>query len=174
MTVKSTTAIATVMTLKTIKSNIKWIATTGKKFDAKVQDTLVGIFAHAIEHGDYRELNSLFHAMPNGSRRGTLVQYILDSTDNLKFDKATESFAKIAKKQPIVWSELTGNWYDATDKELAAIKADDCKANVILMKFIKGLEKKEEAGREIDTNYDQVITDLKAYMIAANANAVAA
>lgn len=59
-----------------IAKKIDTVATSGKTFQNAVQLAAVSIVAHMAQHRDKTLLSSLYDAMPNGSRRKTLVDWV--------------------------------------------------------------------------------------------------
>ena len=65
------------MSAKDIDAGIKSLASRGKKFDADVQNIAISIIAHTEAHSDYTKAEALYQALPAGSRRASLVQWLL-------------------------------------------------------------------------------------------------
>lgn len=66
------------MELKTLKTKIANIKSSGAKLDNNIQEAAIGCLEHIEQHGDVRILNDLWNAMPNGSRRNALGLYVLE------------------------------------------------------------------------------------------------
>jgi len=59
-----------------ITKKIDTVAKSGKTFQNAVQLAAVSIIAHMAQHRDKTLLASLYDAMPNGSRRKTMVDWV--------------------------------------------------------------------------------------------------
>ena len=94
-----------------IDKAIKTITTSGAKLDALIQDTAVNVAEHYAQHKDTGLVNRLFLAMPKGSRRNALADWLL------KFVAVDVNKAIATKKeQPFVSAkDDKGVWYKATD-----------------------------------------------------------
>lgn len=81
-----------------IKTAIKWIKTTGKKFDNKVHETAVQTIMHAQQHGDVTLVQSLLNAMPKSGRAEALAHWVREFTPLTVLGKAGNFSVKLSKK----------------------------------------------------------------------------
>lgn len=80
-----------------INKAIASIATRGKKLDADIQTAGLSILNHANEHGDSTLADKLVQALPKGSRKLALVEWMLAFGKLRLLDKANpEDAARIA------------------------------------------------------------------------------
>lgn len=87
----------TIKSISEIDKAIKSITTSGAKLDALIQTTAVHVAEHYAAHKDTGLVNRLFLAMPKGSRRNALADWLL------KFvSVAVNTDAKTKKEQPFI------------------------------------------------------------------------
>ena len=85
------------MDVKAIDAGIKSLANRGKKFQEDVQQIGLAILAHTDRTGDYTKACALYHALPNGAKRASLVAWFLAFGKVVALDpKNAEEKAKIA------------------------------------------------------------------------------
>lgn len=98
-----------------IEASIKRISTAGKKLDADIQAAGLGCINHIDQHGDVRLVNRLYLAMPKGSRKTALAQWLL------AFGKVSANTTETKKDSPFVYAKdkptmlaeaATKPWYD--------------------------------------------------------------
>ncbi len=87
-------------TTEALNKEIKSIATAGAKLDKMIQNTAVGVAEHFAAHKDTGLVNRLFLAMPKGSRRTALADWLL------KFVAVSVSMdASSKKEQPFIYDK---------------------------------------------------------------------
>lgn len=80
--------------IKTIKAAIKSIRERGAKLDNDIQLTALDTLQHAGAHGDVTLVNELYLAMPAGSRRSALAEWLIT------FGKVKANEGKNKAEQP--------------------------------------------------------------------------
>ena len=76
-----------------INKAITSIATRGAKLDTSIHVTGVSVLAHASEHGDPSLCDKLVNAMPKGSRKLALVEWMLAHGQIAKLDPKADKEA---------------------------------------------------------------------------------
>jgi hypothetical protein len=79
-----------------IDKAIKSITASGAKLDKLIQDTAVNVAEHYAQHKDTGLVNRLFLAMPKGSRRNALADWLL------KFVAVGVNTGATKKEQPFI------------------------------------------------------------------------
>uniref|UniRef100_A0A7M2QM07 Uncharacterized protein n=1 Tax=feces metagenome TaxID=1861841 RepID=A0A7M2QM07_9ZZZZ len=133
-----------------INKAIASIATRGKKLDADIQTAGVSILNHADQHGDSTLADKLVQALPKGSRKLALVEWMLAFGKLRLLDKAVpEDAARIAAgayfaydktKRTDIESALAKPWFDFKP-EAPILTAFDAQAAVqgVLSKLTKAM-----------------------------------
>ena len=82
-------------TKKGLSDGIKWVRTTGNKFDNTVHLIAVAVVVHAKEHGDCSFALRLVEAMPRSARRAALIKWFT------AFSPISVTFTKEADKRRV-------------------------------------------------------------------------
>jgi len=124
-----------------IDKAIKSITKSGAKLDALIQDTAVNVAEHYAQHKDTGLVNRLFLAMPKGSRRNALADWLL------KFVAVGVNTGATKKEQPFIHdrektTDALGGaktmWYDLKP-EKAVDEVFDVKT--AFMRMLRHIEK---------------------------------
>jgi hypothetical protein len=84
---------ATISGGEAIDKGIKWVRSTGAKFDAMVHGIAVAIIVHAKDTGDCSRMAALVTALPKSARRAALIRWATHfSPINVSQDKKTGAF----------------------------------------------------------------------------------
>ncbi len=133
---------------KTINASIAAIKSAGVKLDSKIQSTAVDVLEHFMQYRDTAMVNRLYMAMPKGSRRMALADWllkfvaVLPNTDQKT--KAEQPFVFANKKVDAMMAEsnlvlaTSTHWYDLK-KEKTVDEVFDVRAKV--MALIRSIEK---------------------------------
>lgn len=133
-----------------INKAIASIANRGKKLDADIQSTGLSIIYHAEEHGDSTLADKLVQALPKGSRKLALVEWMLAFSKLRLLDKANpDDAARIAagaffaydkSKRTDIEGAAQKPWY-AFKPEAPVLTAFDAQAAVqgVLAKLTKAV-----------------------------------
>lgn len=104
------------MELRVINSNIKKVAKTGAAFNALVQATILGIIAHAQQHGDCTPALRLVQAMPKSTKRSAVIEHFAEfSPIGMNLSTGKVGFHKEGSKayRPFNLEGAAAlNWYD--------------------------------------------------------------
>lgn len=125
-----------------INKAIASITASGAKLDKLIQDTAVAVAEHFAQHKDTGLVNRLFLAMPKGSRRMALADWllkfvaVLPNTDQKT--KAEQPFVFAKDKTTNAVEAAKVQWYDLK-KEKAVDEVFDVRAKV--MALIRSIEK---------------------------------
>lgn len=138
-----------------ITKAIKSIQTRGGKLDADIHAAGVAVLKHANAHGDTTLADALVNAMPKGSRKLALVEWMLAFGTMRVLDNATEKEAiqagrHFAQTKDKVYNEadaIATPWTDYR-KEPAVSLAFDAQAAV--QALIARLNKAQKAGVNIE------------------------
>ena len=143
-----------------IHKAIASITSSGAKLDKLIQDTAVSVAEHFAEHKDTGLVNRLFLAMPKGSRRMALADWLL------KFVAvAPNTDAKSKAEQPFVYAKDKGTnalegakvqWYELK-KEKAVDEVFDVRVKV--MALLRHIEKSAKL-EHYDANAEEAMTAL--------------
>lgn len=108
----------TYMNAAQINKAIVSIAARGKKLDADIQSAGLAIINHVQEHGDTTLADKLVNALPKGSRKLALVEWLLAFSKMRLLDKANpEDAARIATGAYFAFDKTkTTNLEAATEK----------------------------------------------------------
>lgn len=140
------------MALKSISELSKVIASiksSGARLDKAIQSASVNAIGYSVLHNDIRPANDLYNAMPNGSRRASLVAY-LEKHGNLCYMTTEKRFA--------FFENNNAQFDDLTEKELLSTPWHEAKKEVItseydvdksFARFIKQVEKALADGVEV-------------------------
>ena len=163
MSLKSTTELTKLIT--SIKSS-------GARLDKAIQSASVQAIGYSIVHRDVRPANELYNALPNGSRRASLVAY-LEKHGNFVYMSSEKSFQFFE-------NENIGSFDDVMEKELLATPWHEAKKETIVSeydvdksfaRFLKQVEKaiadgvevkhaeKFKALKEFNAKYESMIMD---------------
>lgn len=85
-----------IKTAAEINKAIASIANRGAKLDGDIHRAGVSVLAHASEHGDTTLADKLVHAMPKGSRKLALVEWMLAHGQLAKLDPQADKDAVAA------------------------------------------------------------------------------
>ena len=133
-----------------INKAIASIATSGKKLDADIQAAGLSIIHHADAHGDSTLADKLVQALPRGSRKLALVEWMLAFAKLRLLDKANPDdasriaagsfFAYDKTKRTDLESAAQKPWYDFKP-EAPVLTAFDAQAAVqgVLAKLTKAV-----------------------------------
>lgn len=120
-----------------IRKEIGLIQTAGKKLDGRIQVAGLSILAHIDAHGDITLANNLLAAMPNGSRRKALVEWMLAHGKLAKNeDKATNKevfFVYDKSRTTQLDLAIESPWYEFAKSSDDVQKAWDAQAAVKAM-----------------------------------------
>lgn len=161
-----------------ITKAIASIATRGKKLDADIQQAGMSILAHVDEHGDTTLADKLLAAMPKGSRKLALVEWMLAFGKVQVLNKKNPKHAaRIKLGQVMMYAKdkttdldaaMEKAWYEFKP-ERAVVDAFDAQAAVkALLARVTGA-----AGKGIEVkNRAMAIEELKALTAALQAEPV--
>ena len=135
-----------------INKAIESIAKRGAKLDGDIQVAAVSVIAHLDEHGDFTLAERLVHAMPKGSRKLALVEFLLafgkvrllDKENAEDKDRITAGgvFGFAKDKTTNVDGAMEKAWYEFKP-EAPVLESFDVQAAVAaLIKKVEGLQKK--------------------------------
>jgi len=134
-------------TTEILNKEIAAIKSAGTKLDAMIQGTAVGVAEHYAQHSDTGLVNRLFNAMPKGSRRSALADWLL------KFVSVSVNTDAASKKD----SPFSHNKKGATDAEAGALvmwydlKAEKPIDEIFdVMTALRGMLKKMEKSEKLD------------------------
>ena len=147
-----------------INKEIAGIKAAGAKFDKRVQDCAVACLDHMEQHGDYTLLVNLYHALPKGSRRGSMAAWIM------RYSKLTANTDKATKNEkPFLLDKTKANDLVGAAAEMwhATGKPEQTPDTILdLQKAVLGLlaqvKKAKDSGRKIKGLDDETITALSA------------
>ena len=138
-----------------IADGIKWVRSTGSKFDEYVHAIAIAIMRRAKEHGDCSQALDLYFALPKSNRRAALVNWFghfspIRLTINKDAAKCKVGLRKVGDKayMPFNIEGATANPYFEweKDKELEALMtAGDL--NDMLIKLVKRVQDKVKNGK---------------------------
>lgn len=133
-----------------INKAIASIANRGKKLDADIQTAGLSIIHHAESHGDSTLADKLVHALPKGSRKLALVEWMLafaklrlldkENPDDAPRIAAGAFFAYDKTKRTDIESAAQKPWYEFKP-EAPVLTAFDAQAAVqgVLTKLTKAV-----------------------------------
>lgn len=140
-----------ITTAALINKEIASIKTAGAKLDQRIQVAGLSVLNHVDLHGDVTVVNGLFLAMPKGSRRKAMAEWLVahgkvipnpdkaaQATVPFCYDKTKETRLDVAETMP--W------WEFAPEK--APLDVFDF--NAMLAQLIKKAEKAEQSGIKIE------------------------
>ena len=161
-----------------ILTAIACIAPRGKKLDADIQTAGLSVLAHADEHGDTTLADKLLAAMPKGSRKLALVEWMLAFGKVQVLDKNNPKHAaRIKLGQVMMYAKdkstdldaaMEKAWYEFKP-EPAVVDAFDVQAAV---KAIMARMGKAVASGVTVTNKASALEELKALQAALMAEPV--
>ena len=145
------------MNANQIKTAIASIAASGKKLDADIQSAGMSILNHADEHGDSTLADKLIEAMPKGSRKLALVEWMLaygklrllkkaDIEDAVRI-AAGAVFAFDKSKRTDLEAAAAKQWYTFKPEAPVATAFD---AQAAVVKVLAGLTKATTNGLTIN------------------------
>lgn len=135
-----------------INKAIASIANRGKKLDADIQATGLSVIHHTEEHGDSTLADKLVNALPKGSRKLALVEWMLAFSKLRLLDKANQDdaprvaagafFAYDKSKRTDIESAAQKPWYEFKP-EAHVLTAFDAQAAVqgVLTKLTNAIAK---------------------------------
>lgn len=156
-----------------IEKAIVSIKTRGAKLDGDIQHCALSVLSHVDHHGDTTLADRLVHAMPKGSRKLALVEFLLAFGRMRKLDPSTERDQISAgrlfayeKKRVTKLDEATAMPWTDFKREASPLTAFDAQAatHSLIQRLKKAAENKldiqgvDEAVREAT----QLLADLKA------------
>lgn len=124
-----------------IDKAIKSITVSGAKLDALIQETAVSVAEHYSKHSDTGLVNRLFIAMPKGSRRNALADWLLKFVGvgvNTGANKKEQPFVHVKDKATDAVAGALVMWYDLK-AEKPIDEVFDVKTAV--MKMLRHIEK---------------------------------
>ena len=140
------------MALKSISELSKVIASiksSGARLDKAIQSAAVQAIGYSVVHRDVRPANDLYNAMPNGSRRASLVAF-LEKHGNFCYMTTEKSFQ--------FFENNNAQFDDVAEKELLSTPWHEAKKEVIVseydvdksfQRFLKQVEKAIADGVEV-------------------------
>lgn len=138
-----------------IASGIKWVKTTGSKFDATVHAIAVAIMRRAKEHGDCSQALQLYLAMPKSNRRAALIKWFGHFSPIIITPNADVTKCKVGLRKPDAKAYMPFNidgadanpYYDwEKDKELEALMTSG-DLNDLILKLVKRVRGKVDEGK---------------------------
>lgn len=92
-------ALALLTTAKAIEAGIASIHTTGQTLQTQMHLVACSVLQHVGKHGDIRVLMKLINAMPDMSRKNSLIQWF-ETFGNVRYSKEGKTFV-LVKDKPI-------------------------------------------------------------------------
>ena len=139
-----------------IAPKISGVLTSTKNRQANVQEIISLTFAHAANCGDYSFLSRLTNAVGPQERK-QIVSYIVEHTENIRWNNKTSAFVKTAKRKSLSFdcaaiAKVT--WYDwAKESEEKPVDYD----KLFPVSPSKSHNKKMETGTEFSGNLDAML-----------------
>ena len=138
----------TLIDVASLNKSILRLKSTGKTLDALIQTIAVNSIGHSVLHGNSEVANSLLKAMPNGSRKASLVTYI-EAHSHCVYSTADKTFHHFPN--PLV----TGfdhevmqalKWFDA--KKEAIVSSYD--VDISFQRFLKVIDNAIAKGLKVE------------------------
>ena len=158
------------MSAAQIDLGIKSLSNRGKKFDADVQSIGLSIMAHTDATGDYTKACALYHALPAGTRRSSLVAwFILHSKVQALDPKNPDDKARIEAGSVFKFAkerttDLEGAaakmWHEHGKKDTAPSDVFDARA--ACNSLIARVKAASKAGKRVEGATDPVMAALAA------------
>lgn len=148
---------------------IAGIKRAGAKLDKDIQSVAVSAIGHAVLHKNTKPANDLFNAMPNGSRKQSLIAYF-EMNSHLVFVSADKKFEYYTNPNVIGFDAeklMALKWHDAKREVLKSeydVEAGFARFMKVVEKAIAdGLEVKNrekfEALKKFNASYESAIID---------------
>ena len=141
---------------QTISPRIAGIAKRGATYRNDVQSIIVAVFDHAANCGDYSFLSKLAAAV-GGQERKQIINYIIEHTENIRWNNKTAAFVKTAKRKSLSFNcaaiaKVT--WYDwAKENEEKPVDYD----KLFPVSPSKSHDKKMETGTAFSGDLDAML-----------------
>ena len=144
------------MDIKQVEKNIKSITTSGAKLDELIQTTAHAILEHTAANRDNGLMNRLWFAMPKGSRRNALAEYMMRYStlvvNTSEKTKDTQPFVVSKEKKDATAEQLataaTVKWYSCKPEASLLQTFDVATAFKAMMHKIEKAAKVEHFNRE--------------------------
>ena len=133
--------------VEVLAKSIISISRSGKKLDASIQDVAVNALGHNIVHGNIEVANKLFKAMPQGSRKASLIAFF-ETHGHLVYCQADKAFGYYANPKVESFDQvalMATPWHDAK-KEVLLSGYD---VDVSFARFLKAVENAIKEGVEV-------------------------
>lgn len=161
---------------KAIKGAIANIKINGKALDASIQEVGLAVLAHASEYGDSTLADALVNAMPKGSRRLALVEWLLAFGQMRKLNKDEPAEALRIGKGALFCMDRTRKldiqsaeaklWHTMGKPEAHPLTAFDAQSAV--RSLLKRLNDAAAKGLRIE-NREQALAEARALLVALEA-----
>lgn len=135
------------LTQQEIDKIVAGIAKSGAKLDKDIQRVAVSAIGHAILHKNTAPANQLFKAMPNGSRKASLIAYFEENAP-LVFATADKEFGYYANPKVTEFDQealMVLSWHDAKREVLRSSYDVDASFD----RFMKAVNKAIADGLEV-------------------------